>query len=128
MHIVLVSHASPIEVLWCGVNATEIDGFDNSRKASYRNGSIGVDLLYYKRAFFDWVEFSFYIVVQYKNVLTWLIVVLDPLLVVSCIVIKNVPVFIVRCKSPIGEISGIEYHVSSKSKFSRCCLQRRMVC
>ena len=63
MHIVLVSHASPIEVLWCGVNATEIDGFDNSRRAPYRNGSIGVDLLYYKRAFFDWVQFSFYILI-----------------------------------------------------------------
>ena len=73
---VTVSHASPIEALWCGVNATDVDSLNDYRRATYHNGSIGMNPYYSEWSFFDWVEFPLNILIQYEDILTRLVIVL----------------------------------------------------
>ena len=100
-----VSHASPIEALWCGVNATDVDSLNDCGRATYHNGSIGMNPYYSEWSFLDWVEFPFNILVQYENILTRLVIVLDSFPVLSGVVVKNILAMVVSGESPVGEIS-----------------------
>ena len=83
----IVSHASLTKILWYGVDIADVDSFDDGGGETYHKGSIGMDLNYFKRAFFNGVEFSLYVFVNDINILTLLVVVLNNLFVYSRIVV-----------------------------------------
>ena len=80
-----------------------------------------------ERTFFDGIDFSFHVLVEYEDVLTWLVVILDPFPVLSCVIVEDIPVLVVSCESPVGKVGGVKNHIYSKGKMSLLILNPKQL-